>query len=124
MCDDEIVSIVCDNGSDMIKAGLAGEDAPTVIPNIVESSKSKFRMRMRELGMGMKDPLIGPDAHSMRGAIEINYPIEDGIVTDWDDMEWRGSGTTPSTTSSVLAAGSNLSSSLRLPSTPRPTGRR
>merc|ERR1712010_210146 len=37
---------------------------------------------------------------------------------------WRRSGTTPSTTSSVLPPRSSLSSSLRLPSTPRPTGRR
>merc|ERR1711936_1083279 len=37
---------------------------------------------------------------------------------------WRRSGTTPSTTSSVLPPRSSPSSLLRLPSTPRPTGRR
>merc|ERR1712020_674381 len=37
---------------------------------------------------------------------------------------WRRSGTTPSTTSSVLPPRSSPSSSPRLPSTPRPTGRR
>ena len=37
--------------------------------------------------MGMKDPVVGPHAYSVRGAIKIDYPIENGIVTDWDDME-------------------------------------
>merc|ERR1719352_1435658 len=37
---------------------------------------------------------------------------------------WRRSGTTPSTTSSALPPRSSPSSSLRPPSTPRPTGRR
>merc|ERR1711971_351164 len=37
---------------------------------------------------------------------------------------WRRSGTTPSTTSSALPPRSSPSSSLMLPSTPRPTGRR
>ena len=82
MVDNEIVSIVCDNGSDMIKAGLSGDDAPTVFPNIVESSKDR-----RWGGMGMSDPFVGPEAHSKRGILKIDYPIEAGIVTDWDDME-------------------------------------
>merc|ERR1711936_1510320 len=39
-------------------------------------------------------------------------------------MTWRRSGITPSTMSFVLPPRSTPSSSLRLPSTPRPTGRR
>ncbi len=88
MCDDEIVPIVCDNGSDRIKAGFAGDDAPSaVFPNIVESSNSPWRQYRKMYNMGMKDPVVGPHAYSVRGAIKIDYPIENGIVTDWDDME-------------------------------------
>merc|ERR1712060_126654 len=45
-------------------------------------------------------------------------------VTSPTGTTWRRSGTTPSTTSSVLPPRSSPSSLLRLPSTPRPTGRR
>jgi hypothetical protein len=30
---------------------------------------------------------IGPQAQQYRGLFKINYPLEHGIVTDWDDME-------------------------------------
>ena len=61
MRDDEIVSIVCDNGSDRIKAGFAGDDAPSaVFPNIVESSNSPWRQYRKMYNMGMKDPVVGP----------------------------------------------------------------
>ncbi|KAK7732168.1 Centractin [Botryosphaeria dothidea] len=33
------------------------------------------------------DVFIGPRAQELRGLLKINYPLEHGIVTDWDDME-------------------------------------
>ena len=33
------------------------------------------------------DVFIGPKARELRGLLKINYPLEHGIVTDWDDME-------------------------------------
>lgn len=33
------------------------------------------------------DVFIGPQAQQYRGLFKINYPLEHGIVTDWDDME-------------------------------------
>ena len=33
------------------------------------------------------DTLIGHKAQEKRGLLKIKYPIEHGIVTDWDDME-------------------------------------
>lgn len=36
MCDDETTALVCDNGSGLVKAGFAGDDAPRVVfPSIV-----------------------------------------------------------------------------------------
>ena len=36
MCDDEATAVVIDNGSGMVKAGFAGDDAPrAVFPSIV-----------------------------------------------------------------------------------------
>jgi len=33
------------------------------------------------------DVFIGPKAKEHRGLLNIKYPIEHGIVTDWSDME-------------------------------------
>ena len=33
------------------------------------------------------DTFIGKRAQEFRGLLKIKYPIEHGIVTDWDDME-------------------------------------
>jgi hypothetical protein len=33
------------------------------------------------------DVFIGQRAQELRGLLKIRYPLEHGIVTDWDDME-------------------------------------
>jgi actin-related protein len=73
---DEVQAIVVDNGSGLIKAGFAGDDEPrTILSNTVcqmRSSKDAFRV-----GAAWTD----------REIQSIRYPIENGIVTNWDDME-------------------------------------
>ena len=38
-------------------------------------------------GVMEEDTFIGKKAQDMRGLLSIKYPMEHGIVKDWDDME-------------------------------------
>jgi len=67
-----------------LKAGFAGEDAPrSVFSHVV----GRPRHRGVIVGVGYRDSFVGDEAQVKRGVLDMKYPIEHGIVTNWDDME-------------------------------------
>lgn len=78
------VPLVLDNGSGTIRAGFAGTDLPAAyFPSYVGRPK-----HTRVLAGALEgDVFIGPRAQELRGLLKIRYPLEHGVVTDWDDME-------------------------------------
>ncbi|CAF95344.1 unnamed protein product [Tetraodon nigroviridis] len=85
MCDDdETTALVCDNGSGLVKAGFAGDDAPrAVFPSIVGRPLEQDERS----DLGKKGYFVGDGAQSIRDVLSVKYPIEHGIITNWDDME-------------------------------------
>ena len=67
----EVPPVVIDNGSDTIKAGFAGNDFPYVLISSVSSGSVSVNKE---------------DIHK-KDSLALKYPIEHGIVRNWDDME-------------------------------------
>jgi actin-related protein len=75
-------AVIIDNGSGFIKAGFAGDDTPGVVfPSVVGK-------RINPVSTG-QNTYVGDQAQSMsrQGILTISHPLENGIVTNWDDME-------------------------------------
>ena len=76
---DERRPIVCDVGSFAMKAGVAGEEMPSVsFPAVVTQPSA---------GSADKNTFVGYDAIDRAGSVGTVSPIEHGIVTNWDAME-------------------------------------
>ncbi|KOB71424.1 actin [Operophtera brumata] len=76
------ISVVFDTGSQTTKVGFAGEAFPrAVFPTVVA--------RFRRAGLVDGFPLIycGKEAIQNRGLSHLTWPVEEGQIQDWDEME-------------------------------------
>ena len=69
----------------MVKAGFAGEETPrSVFPTIVGKPRAGVQVLP---GANVKSEYIGDKAMQKKGILDINYPITEGIVQSWEEME-------------------------------------
>lgn len=67
-------TVVIDNGTSLTKAGFASDMSPRLVfPSLI--------------GRPVKHVYIGNEAQAARANLELNYPIQRGTITNWDDME-------------------------------------
>jgi actin-related protein len=78
------IPVVIDNGSGSTKAGFAGAEGPkSIFPTIIGSPKSNQLM----VGGQNKDFFVGFEAVAKAALLNLRQPIDNGLATNWDDME-------------------------------------
>jgi centractin len=78
--------IVIDNGTGVLKAGFAGADKPKVVFRSCVGRIKHSRV-MPGGALEGSDLFVGSKVEEHRGALRIEYPIENGIIQNWADME-------------------------------------
>ncbi|XP_070578151.1 actin-related protein 2-B [Ptychodera flava] len=77
--------IVCDNGTGFVKCGYAGSNFPAhIFPSMV--GRPILRSTQKVGDIEVKDLMVGDEASQLRSMLEVVYPMENGIVRNWDDM--------------------------------------
>jgi actin-related protein 2 len=79
--------IVCDNGTGFVKCGFAGANFPAAIfPSMV--GRPILRYEEKVDNVEIKDIMVGDEASRLRSMLQITYPMDNGIVRNWDDMSY------------------------------------
>lgn len=77
--------VVCDNGTGFVKCGFAGTNFPThIFPSLV--GRPILRSKSKIGNIEIKDLMIGDEASELRSMLEVSYPMDNGIVRNWEDM--------------------------------------
>ncbi|KAJ5078501.1 actin-7-related [Anaeramoeba ignava] len=82
--EDEFLNIIMDNGSMLTKAGFGEEnEVRSVFTTLVKRPKNRSPF----LGINSKEAYIGDEVWLRRGTYIEKYPIQNKMITDWDDIE-------------------------------------
>ncbi|CAJ0945390.1 unnamed protein product [Ranitomeya imitator] len=69
-----------------VKCGYAGSNFPEhIFPALV--GRPVIRSTAKVGNIEIKDLMVGDEASELRSMLEVNYPMENGIVRNWDDMK-------------------------------------
>jgi len=80
--------IVCDNGTGFVKCGFAGTNFPKAIfPSMVGRPVMRFEENVIN-NIQIKDIMVGDEAQKLRNMLQITYPLENGIVRNWEDIQY------------------------------------
>lgn len=78
--------IVLDQGTGFVKLGYGSSNAPEfTFPSIV--GRPILRAEEKINGQELQDIMVGDEANQARAALDIKYPMDNGIVRNWEDME-------------------------------------
>jgi len=77
--------IISDNGTGFVKCGYAGENFPALIfPSMIGKPLMRYEEDFKDVEL--KDIMVGDECAKHRAMLETSYPIENGIVKDWEGM--------------------------------------
>jgi len=76
--------IIIDVGSGFTKAGFAGDEEPTCF-FLTVIGRPRYPSAL--LGPRYKSIYVGEEALKLKGVLRITYPLEHGIVRDWEGFE-------------------------------------
>lgn len=80
-------AIIIDAGSRLCRAGFVGDESPTaVFTTVVGKPRLDLPMDSADLD-GLEDRYFGEDALLKSGLLTLYYPVDRGVVENWDMME-------------------------------------
>jgi len=79
--------IVCDNGTGFVKVGFAKDQFPRhIFPSMIGRPLMRYEEEFSD-SVELKDVMVGDECAKHRAMLDTSYPIENGIVKDWEGIK-------------------------------------
>ncbi len=85
MSSEETTALVIHNGTFWCEAGFAGDDSPRAVFHPVVGRPRPTTST--GVGMRDKDCYVGDEAYTHKDILSLKNPVEQGVCTNWDDMQ-------------------------------------
>jgi actin-related protein 2 len=78
--------IVFDNGSGYLKAGLSSKETPMfTLPALIGRPMLRYKQKIENIEL--RPIMIGDEVTPVRSMLELSYPMEEGIITNAEDIQ-------------------------------------